>query len=577
MSDSDLDFLEEAAAPAPDAEHYAMVPVEKPKRVKRDVETLVSMPGRVRELPHSIEAEECVLSLCMIDGGTIVAKCIRSGITDRSFYDSNNATVFEVMMDLFHRNAQLIDIAVIAEELKAGGRLKAIGGAPHLVQISNRVATTAQADYYIDKVRGFSIRREAIRSLTSIIEDAHAGTGGIDDLIERVKSKATALGTSAKREAAIVARPITDFDYPTADDPNVLLGQDDYLGRGGGMLFVSHAGAGKSSFILDACMSWGIGEPWLGIKCNGPLKSLIIQAEDSERYVGKVVRSFADVRELDAAQRTQLKGNVCIAKVKGITGDAFFSEVERLVEIHNPDLVIINPIYIYAEGDISKSEAAQPFLAKLDWLNREERFGIILVHHTGKPQQKATNGKRQELDDWETIYMGFGSSYLANWPRCSALLEPRPGESGRYWLKLGKAGGNAGVTRKVEIQEGGAFRMEPTTRIPLRHSRDKITVAGKERSAIYWVLDEWGEDPKEKDDRREDRSRRKRKHNVNDFRVIFTAHCPNANKRQGINRLYREAMQIKSISKGAFGDIIDEALDAGIIVKHEDDGLYYVP
>jgi hypothetical protein len=289
-------------------------------------------------------------------------------------------------------------------------------------------------------------------------------------------------GTPSK----ISALPITSFTYPEGDDPTSLLGADDYLNRGGGMFFVSYAGVGKSSWIMDACMMWALGRPWLGIRCAKPLKSLIIQSEDSNRYIGKIQSSFAHVNALNPDQIQQVGNNCLVARLKGVFGAAFFTELKALTNLHQPDLVVINPVYIFAEGDIGRSEFAQPFLANLEAVNHAERFGYILVHHTGKPA-KQSNGKRTETEDWESAYMGFGSSYFANWPRCSAMLEPVAGAEGRYMLKLGKGRYNAGVTK--EVQQGAGTRTEPATQIAIRHSRALMPVSGKNRPVFYWDID----------------------------------------------------------------------------------------
>lgn len=589
ISDSDLDFEDTppASPPArpqrnvdvpPDAEHYegAELAVVPPRHFQS-----ASEPRRT--LPHSLEAEEYLISSCILDGADVIGKCLRARISPDSFFDPKHGILFEILLDLYHRNAKVIEPSVVAEELKTRKQLEQVGGFAFIAQVSGRVPTTAHASYFIEKVREQALLRMTIREATAAVEDAYGFSGDIDGFAARFSSRLARVSNAVRKEIEIDVKPITSFEYPTTDDPNILLGSDDYLGRGGGMLFVSHAGAGKSSFIMDACMSWAIGEPWVSVKCNGPLKSLIVQAEDSWRYVGKVAASFAHMRKLSTEQRALLAKNCVVAKVKGITGDAFFAEVERLIEIHQPDLVVINPIYIYAEGDISKSECAQPFLAHLDRINRPERFGWILVHHTGKPQQKSPTGKRAELDDWETIYMGFGSSYLANWPRCSALLEPRSGEKGRYVVKLGKAGANAGATRKLAVQGGMSFRYEPTTRISIRHCTATIDINGVERPAIYWERDEedgpalapereggsGGEDRKERSNRC--------KYSINDFRPVFAIHCPNESKRTNYNVLYRAAHGVLGIGKSAFNSIIQEAISEGVLVRHPADNLYHIP
>jgi hypothetical protein len=289
------------------------------------------------------------------------------------------------------------------------------------------------------------------------------------------------------KPAPLTVRPITSYAYPSDDDPNMLLGSEDYLGRGGGLLFVSHAGAGKSSWAMDACMMWALGRAWMQIKAHQPRKTLIVQAEDSDRYIGKIFASFAHVNKLTPDDLGLLTANCVIIRLKGVSGQSFFTALAALVAEHNPDLVVINPIYLYAEGDITRSEYAQPFLLGLDAVNRGEKFAYILIHHTGKPQAKGNNGKRAEVEDWESAYMGFGSSYLANWPRATILLEPVAGQPGRYQIKLGKGGFNAGVTK--EVPHGVGTRQETVTRIAVRHSTDRMLVGGKERPVFYWEVD----------------------------------------------------------------------------------------
>lgn len=436
-----------------------------------------------RELPHSLEAEAHLLSCCLLDGDDSIARCLGEGLVGPAFHSIANRLIYEELLRIYARDGRA-DIAVLAQELKESGRLEAIGGYAYLTQVSSQIPTTAQVDYFIRKVNELYLLRETIRRASGIVERAYDYDGDLEGFIEQTRSDIDSIGTSRK---APVALPITQFKYPSDADPNILLGSDDYLGRGGGMLFISHAGAGKSSWVMDACMSWAIGRPWMGIRCNGPLRTLIIQAEDSDRYTGKVHESFSFVQKLAEAETTTLGLNCVIARVKGVCGASFFAELRRLAAKHKPDLVVINPIYIYAEGDISRSEFAQPFLVGLDAVNKEEKFGYILVHHTGKPGAKDKDGKRAEVEDWESIYMGFGSSYLANWPRCSALLEPRPQQRGKYMIKLGKAGLNAGVAK--EVAQGVGTRLEPVTRINIRHSEQKMKVSGVERPVIYWEVD----------------------------------------------------------------------------------------
>lgn len=364
--------------------------------------------------------------------------------------------------------------------------------------------------------------------------------------------------TEAKATAPV--RPITSFAYPSDDDPNMLLGSDDYLGRGGGLLFVSHAGAGKSSWAMDACMMWALGRAWMQIKAHVPRKCLIIQAEDSDRYIGKIFASFAHANKLTTADLELLAKNCVIVRLKGVSGDAFFAELTRLTTEHQPDLVIINPLYLYADGDITRSEFAQPFLIKLDAVNKAEKWAYILIHHTGKPAAKQ-NGKRAEVEDWESAYMGFGSSYLANWPRATILLEPVPGQMGRYLIKLGKGGLNAGVTKQVP--QGAGFRDEPTTRIAIRHSTDTMPINGKPRRVYYWEVDD---NPPEESEPKTPKAGRKKAYVVEDFLHLFQS---DPDKALTQAQLLKFAKDDTGCSESSFRNILNEGVASGVIRKIE--------
>ncbi len=357
--------------------------------------------------------------------------------------------------------------------------------------------------------------------------------------------------------AAPQARPITSYAYPSDDDPNILLGSDDYLGRGGGLLFVSHAGAGKSSWAMDACMMWALGRVWMGIASHRPRKALIIQAEDSDRYIGKIFTSFAHVNKLSPAELATLAENCIIIRLKGVSGPAFFTELTRLTALHKPDLVVINPIYLYAEGDITRSEFAQPFLLGLDAVNREEKWAYILIHHTGKPAAKGNNGKRAVVEDWESAYMGFGSSYLANWPRATILLEPVAGNPGGYLIKLGKGGYNAGVTQPVP--QGAGFRQEPCTRINIRHSKERMMIGTRERPVYYWELD----DSASSNEGDRPKMGRKSKYTIESFLRFIPRTMAEAKSAPAIHRAMNGAT---GIPPSSFADLLFRAATDGDIV-----------
>ncbi|MBL9206378.1 MAG: replicative DNA helicase, partial [Opitutaceae bacterium] len=93
--------------------------------------------GVGRSLPHSIEAEEYLLSCCFLDGLEVVSRCLEARLSAGSFYVPAHRTIFEKLVELYNRQS-LIDLAIVAEELKTTRQLDEIGGYAFLTQISGR-------------------------------------------------------------------------------------------------------------------------------------------------------------------------------------------------------------------------------------------------------------------------------------------------------------------------------------------------------------------------------------------------------------------------------------------------------
>lgn len=172
-------------------------------------------PSIGRTMPHSLEAEEYLLSCCLLDGADVVSRCLEARIRPESFYDPKHAIIFEKLLELYNKQ-QPIDISVLAEELKLTRHLDEIGGYAFLTQVSSRIPTTAQAGYFIEKVREQALLREIIRSATHAVEDCYNFSGGIDEFVDQVETKLFAVTQNRVSESAKQMRE------PTREAMNVI-------------------------------------------------------------------------------------------------------------------------------------------------------------------------------------------------------------------------------------------------------------------------------------------------------------------------------------------------------------------
>ncbi|HRJ45892.1 MAG TPA: replicative DNA helicase [Opitutaceae bacterium] len=139
-----------------------------------------------RDLPHSLDAEEYLLSCCFIDGTETVGRCLEEKLSAKAFFAPSNQVIYDKLLDLYQRNLP-IDVAVVAEELKAAGQLDVVGGYAYLAQVSSRIPTTAQATYFIERVRDLHVLREIIRAAGGIVERSFQLDGSVDEFVDQVE------------------------------------------------------------------------------------------------------------------------------------------------------------------------------------------------------------------------------------------------------------------------------------------------------------------------------------------------------------------------------------------------------
>jgi len=206
-----------------------------------------------RTLPHSLEAEEYLLSSILLDGPDVLPRAREAGIRPDSFYDAKHGIIYRTLCNLAD-SGRPTEIDVLHEELKSAQQLDAVGGWQFLEQVSGRIPTTAQASYFIERVREQNLLREIIRSATGAVEDCYNFTGGIDEFaagIERRIASVTGKGTSmqSRLEAArlnpdVEPAPLS-IRFTVAEIP---------IATPGNLVAVcAQAKAGKSAFI-GACI-----------------------------------------------------------------------------------------------------------------------------------------------------------------------------------------------------------------------------------------------------------------------------------------------------------------------------------
>lgn len=257
------------------------------------------------------------------------------------------------------------------------------------------------------------------------------------------------------KQSALLKHAVPIFDVRDEGDGSDELIQTRYLCRGGSMLITGPTGVGKSSLITQLVFSWGLGRPCLGFEPNGPISTLLIQAENDAGDVIEAREGIVQGLDLGEADEAVLNEMVSVATIDDATGPEFFARVEKLIRYWHPDLIVIDPLLAYVGGDINRQDVAANFLRNhLNPLIHRANAACIIVHHEGKPPRE-----NQKQGPSSPDYSGLGSSDLSNWARAIAALKV---EDDAFSLTLGKRGKRAGVadeygTAKIWLRHADGF------------------------------------------------------------------------------------------------------------------------
>lgn len=136
--------------------------------------------------PQSIELEEVILGAMMIDkkGVDEVIDILHPEV----FYKEAHKNIYEAIISLFE-SGNPIDILTVSTELKKTKKLQASGGEYYLIQLTQKVSSSAHIEYHSRIVLQKYIQRCLIKISSEIIEESYDESTDVFDLLDSAESK----------------------------------------------------------------------------------------------------------------------------------------------------------------------------------------------------------------------------------------------------------------------------------------------------------------------------------------------------------------------------------------------------
>ena len=141
---------------------------------------------RAKIPPQAIDLEEVVLGAMMIDKKGVDS--VIDILHPQVFYKESHQFIFESIVKLFE-NTEPIDILTVSAKLKTLGKLEKAGGDYYLVQLTQKVSSSAHIEYHARIILQKYIQRSLIRISSEIIEDSYDETKDVFNLLDTAESK----------------------------------------------------------------------------------------------------------------------------------------------------------------------------------------------------------------------------------------------------------------------------------------------------------------------------------------------------------------------------------------------------
>lgn len=136
--------------------------------------------------PHDIEAEQAVIGSMLTDQEAVYAAIEK--LKPEDFYREDNKQIYTAILNIYNK-AEPIDIITLKAELSSMGKLDAVGGLEYIVELPEKVPTTANVDRYIKIVEEKSLLRNLIRAANEILSSGYAQEDDVENIVDHAEKK----------------------------------------------------------------------------------------------------------------------------------------------------------------------------------------------------------------------------------------------------------------------------------------------------------------------------------------------------------------------------------------------------
>lgn len=335
--------------------------------------------------PQNIEAEQSLLGCLLLDKETIYK--VSDVIAAEDFYQSNHQKIFQAMIELFN-SREPIDIITLSNKLEEKNQIKKIGGRSYLAQLSNTVATTANAVFYANLIQKKATLRRLQLAASQIMSLGFEEEREIDEILDQAEKEIFSVSRKFLKNSFIGIDSLLSEAFERIDELHKKSGNLRGLSTGFYDLDDLLAGLQKSDLIIIAARP-SVGKTSLALD--------IARQAAIKNKVGVGIFSLEMGKEQLVDRMICAQANVNLWKMR--TGNLSDKEEDNdFVKINEAmGLLSEAPIYI----DDSPNVSVMEIRAKCRRLQAEKGLGLIVIDYLQlmEGRGKYSDNRVQEISE----------------------------------------------------------------------------------------------------------------------------------------------------------------------------------
>jgi len=371
--------------------------------------------------PQAIELEEAVLGAMMIDKKGIDE--VIDLLSAEAFYKDAHQYIFEAIDQLF-KDGQPIDLLTVSNQLKKNGKLDLVGGDFYLIELTQKIASSAHIESHARGILAKFIQRSLIRISSEIIEECFDDSTEVFDLLDRSEAKfyevtqgnikkssetAQSLVIQAKKRIeeifkkeglSGVATGFNDLDELTSGwQPSDLI------------IIAARPGMGKTAFVLSMARN-------ISIDYQMPVAIFSLEMS-SVQLITRLISSETGLtsEKLRTGKLEQYEWEQLHTKVKDLEKAPLFiddtpslsifdlrAKARRLVSQHKIKLIVVDYLQLMTAGTNNKGggnreQEISTISRNLKSLAKELSIPVIALSQLSRAVETRTGSKRPLLSD----------------------------------------------------------------------------------------------------------------------------------------------------------------------------------